>query len=389
MDDVVVVRRRSDSYITCLAFLITLCELMHFMIHTNLPGDRSRRIRESRNDEHEDPPAQAGTRSNSSSQVDTSRILSIKSPFTLDVRLPTSYRHSSSGMTHTIFPPFNVPAWRAIDDRIRGGSSVSHLDPYPSSSSEKDTAAAPAAATAVRFWGTLDTKTLGGAGFASQCYTFPGEQGLWLDTERYAGLGIEFDVASPAKHAPKQAGTGAGEPERLPPPTRFTLVLKTSIPPTRPDGRRQSTLSYEYTFTSHTSPTHASTRRLTIPWSAFVPTYRGRPITPGDPEYTPLDPGSRTHHGHGKRMRGGIRELSLMCRSDFGKQEGAFELVVRRIDAVPVVGRQGGEERGGDKGDLERQQEARARRVVSRFPGTSCCGLISQDVARADGEAWV
>ncbi|KAI5454803.1 hypothetical protein NCC49_003686 [Naganishia albida] len=269
-------------------------------------------------------------------------------------------------MTHTIFPPFNVPAWRAIDDRIRGGSSVSHLDPYPSSSSEKDTAAAAAAAaTAVRFWGTLDTKTLGGAGFASQCYTFPGEQGLWLDTERYAGLGIEFDVASPAKHAPKQAGpgagAGAGETERLPPPTRFTLVLKTSIPPTRPDGRRQSTISYEYTFTSHTSPTHASTRRITIPWSAFVPTYRGRPIKPGDPEYTPLDPG--------------IRELSMMCRSDFGKQEGAFELVVRRIDAVPVVGRQGGE-RGGEKGDLERQQEA--RRVVSRFPAVSwkALGLV-------------
>jgi hypothetical protein len=37
-----------------------------------------------------------------------------------------------------------------------------------------------------------------------------------------------------------------------------------------------------------------------------------------DPKYKPFDPAS-------------IYEISLMCRSDFGKQEGEFELVVESI----------------------------------------------------------
>lgn len=249
--------------------------------------------------------------------------------------------------THTIFPPFHPSAWRAIDDRIRGGSSVSHLDAHPDG---------------VRFWGTLDTQTLGGAGFASQCYTYPGDDGLWLPAERYAGLGIEFDVASltgTQTSEKQQEKRGHGGIEK---PTRYTLVLKTGIPPTRPDGRRQSTISYEYTFSTTTTPTHDSTRRITIPWSAFVPTYRGRTITPSYPEYIPLDPGSTSH---GKR-KGGVREVSLMCRSDFGKQEGEFEVVVRRLEAIAVVGREG------QKGDLERQLDGQEeRRIGSRFPGMS------------------
>jgi hypothetical protein len=177
--------------------------------------------------------------------------------------------------------------------------------------------------------------------------------------ERYAGLGIEFVVPSPGSESEKQQEKqqekpGHGEMQK---PTRYTIVLKTGIPPTRPDGRRQSTISYEYTFSTHTTPTHGHTRRLTIPWSAFVPTYRGRTITPADPEYIPLDPGSTSH---GKR-KGGVREISLMCRSDFGKQEGEFELVVRRIEAIVAMGHEG------EKGDLERQS---GRRSGSRFPGT-------------------
>lgn len=57
-----------------------------------------------------------------------------------------------------------------------------------------------------------------------------------------------------------------------------------------------------------------------------------------------------------------------MCRSDFGKQEGEFELVVRSIEALAATGHEddqvGG--RGGEKGDLERQGSVRNG---SRFPG--------------------
>lgn len=27
-----------------------------------------------------------------------------------------------------VFPPWNYERWRAVDDRVRGGSSISHLD---------------------------------------------------------------------------------------------------------------------------------------------------------------------------------------------------------------------------------------------------------------------
>lgn len=30
---------------------------------------------------------------------------------------------------HPIFPPFHFHKWRAVDDRVRGGSSVSHIGP--------------------------------------------------------------------------------------------------------------------------------------------------------------------------------------------------------------------------------------------------------------------
>jgi hypothetical protein len=47
-------------------------------------------------------------------------------------------------------------------------------------------------------------------------------------------------------------------------------------------------------------------------------TYRGREVPRSDPRYEPLDPS-------------GVYEMSLMCRSGFGKQEGDFGLVVLAI----------------------------------------------------------
>ena len=46
--------------------------------------------------------------------------------------------------------------WTAVDDRVRGGSSVSYLKP------------SAGVTNGAVFYGNLDTKTLGGAGFASQ-----------------------------------------------------------------------------------------------------------------------------------------------------------------------------------------------------------------------------
>ncbi|KAJ9127751.1 hypothetical protein QFC24_000034 [Naganishia onofrii] len=254
--------------------------------------------------------------------------------------------------TLPIFPPFHPHTkWRAVDDRIRGGSSVSHLDTLDTTQSH--------AGAAARFWGTLDITTLGGAGFASQCHTFE-PRALRLCKEEYQGLAITFDVTPPAP-APV-------EEEK---PKHFTLVLKGSIPPLRPDGRRESTLSYEYTFINTSCTSTSSTtidnpheqqhqrRTITIPWSDFSPTYRGRPITPKDPQYTPLDPGS-VDPRNGEEQ-GGIAEISLMCRSGFGKQQGEFELVVRRIEAVRVgasaacVHGGGGKGKGMEDGDLEKQ----------------------------------
>lgn len=238
--------------------------------------------------------------------------------------------------THTLFPPFHPQkSWRAVDDRIRGGSSVSHLDPL-----------AEPSAGAVRFWGTLDTQTLGGAGFASQCHAF--EQGLRLPQDEYAGLAITFSAPSakqPAPHHP--ASTEKPKPVK---PYEYTLTLKTSTPSLRPDGRRESTISYEHTFPLPTNTTASS--RLVIPWHAFEATYRGRPLPATDPTYIPLDPGSTTRDG---KARGGIAEMSIMCRSAFGRQEGEFDLRVIRIEAVGV------EERAWD---LEAQGKGR------RFRGT-------------------
>ncbi|KAJ9125082.1 hypothetical protein QFC22_000035 [Naganishia vaughanmartiniae] len=262
--------------------------------------------------------------------------------------------------TRTLFPPFHPHTqWRAVDDRIRGGSSISHLDTTSNH--------------AARFWGTLDITTLGGAGFASQCHTFE-PRALRLCKDEYEGLAITFDVTARSEKVRGEEGKEK--------PKHFTLVLKGSVPPLRPDGRRESTLSYEYTFvnaaSTSSSPESATMttkqRTITIPWTDFSATYRGRPITPKDPQYTPLDPGSADSNG---KEQGGVAELSLMCRSGFGKQEGEFELVVHRIEAVRVGGAAAAASAGmggKESDDLEKQawdEAVHKARPQGRFPGQS------------------
>lgn len=48
-----------------------------------------------------------------------------------------------------IFPPFDAPTrWRAVDDRIRGGSSTSHMEPIRHDSEQEQ-------CDGVRFYGEL------------------------------------------------------------------------------------------------------------------------------------------------------------------------------------------------------------------------------------------
>ena len=64
-------------------------------------------------------------------------------------------------MSHSdkqVFPPFKFDRWRAVDDRVRGGSSTSHLDPVHLHHSAEGTDLSTeksAKGDAARFWGHL------------------------------------------------------------------------------------------------------------------------------------------------------------------------------------------------------------------------------------------
>ncbi|KAL7416660.1 hypothetical protein BDY24DRAFT_377822 [Mrakia frigida] len=254
--------------------------------------------------------------------------------------LPVTRNPSTSGPS-TGFP-FVLANWKAVDDRVRGGSSVSHLD---------------AVEGGFKFWGTLDTQTLGGAGFASQSYTF--DTPLSLPLSLYTGLLVRL-LPPPSSSSKPLPDVEKGRPKK---PTRITVILKTEEPKKRKDGRNEAVVSWEADFdveevlrraageeasselnekfttpadTSSTSLTNypsspssalsstaASSPKVRLPFSAFVPTYRGRPIPAPAPGVPPpfLDP----EH---------ITALSLMCRSNFGEQEGEYECFIAGLEAV-------------------------------------------------------
>lgn len=234
-----------------------------------------------------------------------------------------------------------------------------------------------------------DTKTLGGAGFASRKYQF-GPEPLSLPRAQYRGVILRvlpsqsrLSSGAATSHAGADADAGAESPQR---PQTFTLVFKAQLnarPPSRPKippSPDPASLSYEAQFTSAPALTassasssgssvpwidsiaslysyfssglgtsasarstpinpnhHMHIKEVKIPFDDFIPTYRGRPVHPADPKYKPFDPA-------------GIYEVSLMCRSDFGKQEGEFELVLESIEAWERDGDKNGRE-GKGKGE--------------------------------------
>lgn len=127
------------------------------------------------------------------------------------------------------------------DDRVRGGSSQSHL-----------TVTNPETGC---FHGSLDTSTLGGAGFASQHSAGI----LTLDLSSYDGIVIAVSGSTDGK--------------------RYALTLKDCIPGHRDDGRRKSGISWQAEFKPH------GTGEVFLAWGDFKATYRGK----DKPDAPPLD----------------------------------------------------------------------------------------------------
>ncbi|OJJ47043.1 hypothetical protein ASPZODRAFT_53800, partial [Penicilliopsis zonata CBS 506.65] len=169
--------------------------------------------------------------------------------------------------------------WTSSDDSVRGGTSYSTMTCTPFS---------PTAT----FHGNLDIRTLGGAGFASQRTV--GDEQTW-DLSAYDGLVLEIDQTD-------------GK--------RYALVVKDEILPPGPDGREQSTVSWEYEFqVGHNNETNSETKsRVIIRWKDLKPTYRGKEKT----DAQPLDLER-------------VKRFGIMMRSFFGKQEGDFSLSIASI----------------------------------------------------------
>ncbi|KAM0154374.1 hypothetical protein ACHAQE_007235 [Botrytis cinerea] len=170
--------------------------------------------------------------------------------------------------------PWSALDWTSSDDRVRGGASQSYLECSTSSS-------------IATFRGTLDIKTLGGAGFASQRTA---ADHTW-DLSAYDGILLDL-------------GKSDGK--------MYTFILKDELLPKSPNGREQSTISWEFDFKGPGD--HSS---IFVKWADLKPTYRGREKK----DAIPLDLKN-------------IKRFSIMMRSFFGTQEGDFSLGVVSISAI-------------------------------------------------------
>ncbi|KAF7172138.1 hypothetical protein CNMCM5623_004392 [Aspergillus felis] len=167
--------------------------------------------------------------------------------------------------------PWSRTNWTSSDDRVRGGSSYSSLNILPNN--------------IVQFHGHLDITTLGGAGFASQ------RTADSLSWDLSDADGLELGIA--------------GFDGKV-----YTLTLKDKLLPKRPDGREQSTISWEYNLQP------ADKANVRVRWEDLRATYRGREIEDAEP----LDLKN-------------VKQITIMIRSFFGTQEGDFSLDIASIAA--------------------------------------------------------
>ncbi|KAK5108606.1 hypothetical protein LTR62_008182 [Meristemomyces frigidus] len=222
---------------------------------------------------------------------------------------------------------WDAKQWSASDDRVRGGKSQSYLEIEDKSA---------------RFHGTLDIKTLGGAGFASQKCT--GD----LDLSDY--VAVKINIAKGDKK-------------------RYTFILKDALLPSNPEnGREQSTISYEADFTlpPETVPGDAHNRFVIIPFDSLNATYRGKLKNDA--------PAIDTKN---------IKQISLMMRSFFGTQEGDFALTVSSIEAISKIPKHSdaGTSKSNDGAQLEEQAvESRAYsalEVIGRRCGIAALSVLA------------
>ncbi|KAI9363481.1 complex I intermediate-associated protein 30-domain-containing protein [Zopfochytrium polystomum] len=180
--------------------------------------------------------------------------------------------------------PWNVSRWFAVDDRVRGGASVSTLT-------------AVDGGVAAVFQGTLNTTALGGAGFASQRSL--AEAGRPWNLTGYSGIEIVVLDADDRTYA-------------------FNLM--NAVGQTFPNGTVQSSVEYKYSFNKTTAAFAPSASGFAVhraPFSAFPATARGR-VVPGA---APLDVAA-------------IAAVSVMIESYFGAQaSGGFALTVAAVAA--------------------------------------------------------
>ena len=203
----------------------------------------------------------------------------------------------------TTLPLFGGPlswsstSWTTVDDRVRGGSSISSLTINSSTNS-------------ATFSGNLDTKTLGGAGFASQFASKATDSekkekidNIW-DLAAYDGIEIEM-------------GSGDGK--------TFTFILKDEVPEDRGDGRMGAGLSFEAKFEAPDTTSaildqgrleDGKVKKMFLAWKDFKPFYRGKEV-------------------EGKELKKeNVARVGLMMRSYFGGQEGSFEVEISSVKAV-------------------------------------------------------
>lgn len=67
---------------------------------------------------------------------------------------------------------------------------------------------------------------------------------------------------------------------------RYTFIIKDDLsPPDEKSGREQATVSFECDFTlpPDEEPGDSCDKTVFIPWSAFLPTYRGKPQKDAEP----------------------------------------------------------------------------------------------------------
>jgi len=153
--------------------------------------------------------------------------------------------------------PFLPPPWTTTDDRVRGGASQSYLTALPNN--------------CARFYGHLDTSTLGGAGFASQlsppeitpnAETEGKKDNIW-DLSLYDGMEIEV-------------GKGDGKV--------YTFILKDEEQAEkRDDGREKAGVNWEVEFRAGKVDDESAKKdgkeegtKVWIPWGDFKATFRGK-----------------------------------------------------------------------------------------------------------------